>query len=70
MLTFLDETGTDLRDTLRKYGYSICGHPIQKQSLLVRGERTSAIAMMSCEGILDVHVIKGTTNGDTFVDFT
>ena len=70
MLIFLDETGADLRDTVRKYGYSIRGLPIKKQSLLVRGERTSAIAMMSCEGILDVHVTRGTTDGETFIDFT
>ncbi len=40
------------------------------QSLFVRGERTTAIAMMSCEGILDVHVTKGTTDGETFINFT
>ena len=35
-----------------------------KESLLVRGERTSAIAMMSRRGILDVHITSGTTDGD------
>ena len=70
MLIFLDETGADLRDTARIFGYSTRGLPTKKQSLFVWGERTSAIAMMSCEGILDVHVMKGTADGETFIDFT
>ena len=44
MLIFLDETGADRRNTLRKYGYSMRGKPAQKHTLLVRGERVSAIA--------------------------
>lgn len=70
MLIFLDETGADRKDTVRRYGYSMRGLPIKKHSLLVRGERTSAIAMLSTKGILDVKVTSGTTNGDTFYDFT
>ena len=35
----------------------------------MRGERFSAIACMSTTEILDVKVVKGTTNGDTFYDF-
>jgi len=33
------------------------------------GERVSAIACMSVQGILDVKVVKGTSNSDTFYDF-
>lgn len=66
MLIFLDETGTDQKDKIRRYGYSLCGCPIRKQALLVRGERSSAIALMSTK---DVHITKGTTNGDTFYEF-
>ena len=66
---FLDETGADQRDVVRKYGYSLRGSPIKKQALLVRGERTSAVAIMSTKGILDVQITKGTTNGDTFYKF-
>ena len=36
MLIFLDETGADRRNLLRKYGYSIWGKPVQKHTL---GER-------------------------------
>ena len=36
---------------------------------LARGECISAIAMMSTEGILDVKISQGTTNGSDFYDF-
>ena len=68
MFIFLDETGADNKDIVRRYGYSLHGTPIEKQTLLVRGERTSAVAM-STRAILDVHIAKGTTNGDTFYEF-
>ena len=69
MFVFIDETGADRRNMLRKQGYSVRGKPPQNHSLLVRGERVSAIACMSAMGILDVKVVKGTSNGDTFYDF-
>ena len=47
MLTFLDETGADWRNLLRKYGYSTRGKPAQKHTLLVRGEHVSGIAIIS-----------------------
>ena len=70
MLVFLDETGADRRNHLRKYGYGVRGIPVQQYSLFVRGERTSAIAIMSVKGILDVLVETGSINGDKFYDFT
>ena len=69
MFIFLDETGADCRDKVRRYGYCLRGKPIKKQSLLVRGERTSAVALMSTRGILDVQLMEGTTNGDTFYQY-
>ena len=69
MLIFLDETGADRRNCIRRRGYSMRGIPLRKHSLLVRGERVSGIAIMSINGILDVSVNKGTTNGDVFHDF-
>lgn len=47
MFVWLDETGCDRRNTLRKYGYSLRGIPICDHSLLVRGKRYSAIPVMS-----------------------
>ncbi len=69
MLIFLDETGADRRNMLRKYGYSVRGIPLKHQTLLVRGERVSAVAFMPVSGLLDVKVAKGTTDGDTFYNF-
>ncbi len=69
MFVFVDETGADRRNTMRKYGYSLRGRPAVNHSLLIRGERISAIACISLRGILDVKTVKGTSNGDTFYDF-
>ena len=43
MLVFLDETGCDRRNSLRKSGYSLVGKRAPSTSLLVRGVRYSAI---------------------------
>ena len=45
MFMWIDESGCDRRDTLRKYGYSIRGIPPKSQILLTRGKRYSAIPM-------------------------
>ena len=37
MLIFLDETGADQRNLIRKYGYSICRRPLVNHQLLCRG---------------------------------
>ena len=47
MFIFLDETGTDRRDAMRRYAYSFRGRPAVAQKLLVRGHHLSAIAIMS-----------------------
>lgn len=69
MLIFVDETGADRRNMIRKQGYSIRGMPLKSHRLLVRGERVSAIACISLAGLLDVMTVKGTTDGDAFYDF-
>ena len=69
MVIFLDETGADQRNVLRRYGYSLRGIPLKKNTLLVRGEHVSGLAFMSTNGLLDVSIIKGTVNGDIFYDF-
>lgn len=70
MLIFLDESGSDRRDCLRKYGYSPRGKPPTCHKLLVRGEHISLIAFMSTAGILDFRVVHGSVNGEVFYDFT
>ena len=69
MLIYLDETGADYRNAVRRYGYSLRGIPLEQESFLVRGERLSAIAFMSIRGIIDVFTTNGTTNGDIFYEF-
>ena len=53
MFIFLDETGTDRRDALRRYAYSWRGLPALAHKLLVRGQHFSSIAIMSTSGVLD-----------------
>ncbi len=69
MLVFIDETGSDKRDSLRKYGYSLRGRPAKSHKILSRGKHVSAITMMSTNGILDVDIVHGSVNGAVFSDF-
>ena len=69
MFAFIDETGADRRNNLRKYGYSLRGKPAVHNTLLFRGERVSAISCISICGVLDVRIIRGTSDGDVFYDF-
>jgi hypothetical protein len=68
-LLFVDEMGTDRKDAIRKYGYSLRGKPLQAQKLLVRGEHISCIAAMSMEGIVAIKIASGSVDGDTFYNF-
>jgi len=69
MLVFIDETGCDRHNTIHKYGYNFRAMPVHDKCLLVRSVRYSAIPVMSMSGILDICLIEGTVNGDTFADF-
>ena len=69
MIIFLDETGSDRRDTLRKYGYSLRGRPITSHKIISRGKRVSTIAILSMEGILDCMTTTGSVDADAFSDF-
>ena len=66
---WVDETGCDCRDHIRKFGYSLKGLPPVYHRLLVRGHRISAIAAMTTEGLLEVELSTGTTSADKFADF-
>ena len=58
-LLFIDETGTDHRNSLRKYGYSIRGQPAVKPSLMIREEHVTTIAAMSVDGIVALEIVGG-----------
>ncbi len=66
MFVFVDETGADRRNRLRRYGYSIRGRPAVSTKLLVRGQRVSAIAAISMEGLLDCYTYTTSVAGDNF----
>ena len=66
MLLFIDETGSDRRNSIRRYGYSIVGKPAP---LLVRGKRFSAIGILSVNGLLDTYITTENVNADIFEDF-
>ena len=69
MLIFLDESGCDNRDPLRRKGYSLRGKQARKQKLLVRGEHVSVLCTMSLEGILSCNLVRGGVDGEKFIDF-
>ena len=69
MLIWIDETGCDQRNTLRKRGYSIRGITPEDHRLLVRGVRYSAVPVMSLDGIHDLCIFEGNVNGVRFEKF-
>jgi len=58
MFVFVDEMGSDRRDSLRKFGYSLRGRPARPWKLLVRSKRVSAIGVLSTSGMLDCHIVE------------
>ena len=69
MMVFIDESGCDCRDAIRKYNYGLRGMPVKSQKLLVRGQRISVIAAMTVDCILDPKIIRGNITGEIFLDF-
>ena len=68
-LVWLDESGHDRRNTIRKQAYNFRGKPLADHRILARGIRYSPIPIMSLEGIHDVFITEGTVDGEKFVDF-
>ena len=68
-IVWLDETGCDRRDQIRKYGYSLRGERPVYHRLFHRGSRISAITAMSTDGIIALELFQGTLNGDRYLDF-
>lgn len=69
MLVFVDVTGADRRDCMRRFGYSLRGVPARVQKLLWRGQRVSALTAMSTSGILDCYTTTGSVTAETFEQF-
>ena len=66
MIGWRDETGSDIRNERRKFGYHLRGMTPNSYKLAVRGKRFSCIAMMSTRGIEDVSIYEHNINGITF----
>ena len=66
---FIDETGADRRDCMRRFGYSLRGKPARAQKLLWHGQHVSAIAVISMSGLLDCCTTLSTVTGPKFEEF-
>ena len=69
MLVFIDETGCERRNLVRKYGYGLRGIPPVSHQLLVYGKRVSAIGVITTRGVEDAYLVDGNVNGKIFLDF-
>ena len=70
MFVFVDETGCDRRDYLRKTGYALRGDRAERRILLARGNRVNAMAALSVDGIVEARTSVGRSlDGDAFYDF-
>ena len=66
---WVDETGSDARNYMRKFGFSLRGMRAECHRIIVRGERISAVAAISSDGLTAVKLKKRTVDAGYFVDF-
>ncbi len=66
---WVDETGCDKKDQIRRFGYALRGEYPVYHRFLHRGKRISAIAALSTDGVVALELTKGTVDGSKFVDF-
>ena len=66
---WVDETGCDARNYMRKFGYSLRGTRAEYHRLLIRGQRISAVGAIASDGLTAVELKTGTVNADVFIDF-
>ena len=69
MLIWLDETGSDRRNSIRAYAYAFRGLTPVRHTLRVGGKRINAIGVMTTGGIEDAYIVEGGVNGDVFETF-
>ena len=67
MFVFVDETGSDRRNCMRKYGYALWGMTPTTHRLLHRGTR--AIAGIATSGSVALHLVTTTVTGKISFDF-
>ena len=66
---WVDETGSDHRDSRRKTGYGLQGIPPVSFQLRVRSSRISAVSCITTDGAEDLYLTEGSVNGDAFMEF-
>ena len=66
---FIDETGSNHRNTIRKYGYGLQGMTPVSHKFTLYGKRLSAIGILTFRGIEDVYIAEGNVNSDVFMNF-
>lgn len=66
---WVDETGSDARSHIRKFGYQLRGLTPVHHRILVRRKRISAISAISTDGIMGLHLTQGNVNSEIFCDF-
>ena len=69
MFIWIDETGSDRCNEIRRFGYALKGTPARTYQLRIGGKWLSAIPVMTTNGIEDVYVTTGSVNGDVFQHF-
>ena len=69
MLVWVDETGSDRRNAVRSYGYSLQGMRAQSYQFRVGGCGISAVGIMTTEGIEDAYLTENTVDGEAFEHF-
>jgi len=69
MFVWIDETGSDARNHIRKCGYALRDDTPACHRLLVRGQRTNVIAAISTRGLLTVELTTSKVNADVYCDF-
>jgi transposase len=66
---WVDESGSDRRNQIRKFGYSLIGVEPMYHRFLSRGVRYSAISAISSSGMICYELVTGSVNGDMYYDF-
>ena len=68
-IIWIDESGCDRRNSMRKFAYTLRGIPPVDHRILARGTRYSAITAISVRGVQDVVLAEGSVNGEAFAKF-
>ena len=69
MFVWIDETGSDNRNSFRMYGYTLRGLTPVCHRILSRGKRINVVAAISSSGVVATETTTQSVNGDYFFDF-